>query len=1118
MGVFDELLPARPPQLADRAVAVWSAPITLPTYLPDAPSPYPAFLNRRVYQGSSGRVFPLPLIDRIDPTRRDHAWTGLHLENEYLRVVVLPELGGRIQYAIDRRNGYPMFYANPVIKPALVGLAGPWIAGGVEFNWPQHHRPGTFLPLAWSIDEATGTAWCSEHDPFTRMKGMHGVRLRPASTALELHVRLYNRSELPATFLWWSNAAAEVNEEYQSFFPADVTMVADHAKRAVVSFPSAQTSYYGVDYPARAKAGATQTGTSAVAADRLDWPCNIPVPTSYMCLGSAGDFFGGYDHRAGAGFVHVADHRVVVGKKQWTWGNSDFGRAWNRNLTDGDATYIELMAGAFTENQPDFSHLAPGETKTFTQTWFPLRGTGPVVEANLDAAIGIGTGDGSTMIRIEATHDLGTVRVEAQDEAGALVPAEDVRLSPMATAQVRVQAESVAAVRLLSADGRVLLSWPTPSRVTEELRAALEPPDPSAIGSVEELYLTGRHLAQYRHATRSPEPFWQQAIARDPGHAASRVALARQRYQQADFASAEEHLRLAIGRLTMLNPNPESGEAHYLLGLTLIRLGRRAEAYDAFAKASWLEAWTAAATLQLAFLDAQTHRDSEALTHVETVMRSRREDLQARDLAAVLLRRLGRTAEADRLAEETLHLDPLDAWAMHLAGRSSARQDEADPQLVIDVALDEAASGEWGAAVGLCERARVADPARPSGQTACGILADYHAARILDLAGDPAGAATARERARAGDRTGNFASRLDDVAALEAALAIDPDDPTATALLGQWYYAHGREQDAITLWRHSAATGPNDPVLWRNLGMAAYNIERDPQAALDAYGRASALAPDDAQLLYEADQLRRRCGATAHERLVLVAARLDLVGHRDDLSVEYAQLLVTSGRPYEAIELLAGRAFQPWEGGEGKVLRAWERAQVAAAALAMDDGDPLAAAAHVRAAMAPPGSLGEARHPLSPTSGLHLALGDCQAASGDLEAARASWTSALRQAAESTGVSESTWYAGLAAQRLGDDARAADIAAAVAARAQGLAVTPARVDYFATSLPELLLFDDDPQAEADRSVQLLDSQRAYLARDLSGARWLLGRILASDPSHETALDLLRLIDRERSPR
>ncbi|HSN12305.1 MAG TPA: DUF5107 domain-containing protein, partial [Propionibacteriaceae bacterium] len=407
----DLRLPTRPPHLAGADVAVWSEPVVLPTYLPDQPDRFPAYLDRRVYQGSSGRVFPLPFHDRVSETAADHSWVGLHLENEYLRVLVLPELGGRIHYAVDRRTGYPLFYANPVIKPALVGLAGPWLAGGVELNWPQHHRPATFLPVAWEIDEADGTVWCSDHDPFARMKGMHGVHLEPGSTVLELRVRLYNRSDETQTFLWWANVAAEVHADYQSFFPADVHMVADHAKRAVSTFPVASGTYYGIDYPARKGDDTRPDSPRRVRGDRLDWPRNIPVPTSYMCVGSTGDFFGGYDHRARGGFVHLADHSVVVGKKQWTWGDAPFGRAWNRNLADDGSAYIELMAGAYTENQPDFSYLAPGETKAFSQYWFPLAGTGPAVAASRHAALGVEVDDGRTVLRLDATEDLGEVRL-----------------------------------------------------------------------------------------------------------------------------------------------------------------------------------------------------------------------------------------------------------------------------------------------------------------------------------------------------------------------------------------------------------------------------------------------------------------------------------------------------------------------------------------------------------------------------------------------------------------------------------------------------------------------------------------------------------------------------------
>ena len=174
-------LPVAPQELHG-VVKAWTAPVSIPTFAPLAPDRNPMFIEKRVYQGSSGRVYPLPFCDRIADAPHDHAWTAVHLENEFIRVMILPELGGRIHVARDKTNNYDFIYRQDVIKPALVGLAGPWISGGIEFNWPQHHRPSTFMPADFTIEhEPDGgcIVWLSEHEPMNRMKGMHGVRLRP---------------------------------------------------------------------------------------------------------------------------------------------------------------------------------------------------------------------------------------------------------------------------------------------------------------------------------------------------------------------------------------------------------------------------------------------------------------------------------------------------------------------------------------------------------------------------------------------------------------------------------------------------------------------------------------------------------------------------------------------------------------------------------------------------------------------------------------------------------------------------------------------------------------------------------------------------------------------------
>src|SRR5579871_2596904 len=157
-------------------VKVWQEAVRMQTYEPDKPDRNPMFLEKRVYQGSSGRVYPLPFYDRIATEPVERAWDAIHIENEYLRLMILPEIGGRIHVGYDKIGKYDFFYRQNVIKPALVGLAGPWVSGGVEFNWPQHHRPATYMPVETKIEDGPDgevTIWCGDHDPMLRLKGMH---------------------------------------------------------------------------------------------------------------------------------------------------------------------------------------------------------------------------------------------------------------------------------------------------------------------------------------------------------------------------------------------------------------------------------------------------------------------------------------------------------------------------------------------------------------------------------------------------------------------------------------------------------------------------------------------------------------------------------------------------------------------------------------------------------------------------------------------------------------------------------------------------------------------------------------------------------------------------------
>jgi tetratricopeptide (TPR) repeat protein len=1114
-------LPQAPADQAALPVAAWESAVTIDTYLPEEPDRYPAYLDSRVYQGSSGRVYPLPFHERISSDKKPHQWQAVHLENEFVRLMLLPELGGRIHFGVDKTNGYDFFYHNEVIKPALVGLAGPWVAGGVEFNWPQHHRPATFLPTSSTIErESDGavTVWCSDHDPFARMKGMHGVRLRPGSSVIELRVRLYNRGEQTETFLWWANVAARAGAEYQSFFPTDVRIVADHAKRAISAFPAADRPYYGIDYPARRGMDRQPGSDRTVPGDRIDWYRNIPVPTSYMCLGSSDDFFGGYDHGERAGFVHVADHSIATGKKQWTWGNSDFGHAWDRNLSDDRAPYVELMAGVYTDNQPDFSFLVPGETKAFSQFWYPIREIGTAQQANVDAALHLERiSDDRMAVGVSAARVFNGALLQLVDRTGNIIWSAKANLSPARpfTADVPAGVDRVDRPELIvSHGGTEIIRWAldgeAPAAVNIE--PASEPPGPKDVATVEELYLTGLHLRQYRHATRSPEPYWQEALLRDPLHSASHTALAELRYRAGQFQAAEKHLRAALRRLTELNGNPSDSAPYYVLGLVLERLGRIDEAQAAFAKAAWNRAWRAPSEFRRARIEARNGDNASALRRTDAVLSLEPGHLQARALRAILLRRLGRVLEAAQQTENTVALDPLDAWNRHLAGLGSPT----DPQLCVDVALEYRAVGEATAALELLAAGHAGEEHLTLGQSAARPLVAYYAAELLDETGNHDEAVAQLELAASLDATWCFPGRLDDAELLRRRVIAAPLDGRAQLLLGHWLYAHGRRTEAITHWSAAAAQSP-DVVAERNLGLAAFNVSSNPDAARQHYDAALAIAPDDARLLFEHDQLLSRLGVPPATRLARLEGSRASVDERDDLTIRYANLLVDVGRVDDAMRVMSVRPLQPCEGGEGHALAAWDRISLIVANRALERGDPAAAQAALRAAIDPPESLGEARYPLANDSALHLALGDALAAAGKKAQAREQWQHAATFVGDFRSMavqaySEMTFHSILAWRRLGESDRADELAAGLEAYLDQLRTTVPEVDYFATSLPDLLLFTDDLVSRRDQLVTVLSAQLAILRHDEESALSLLNALVDADPGHPVALDLIRTLD------
>ena len=1094
-------LPDRPAALRRRAVAAWSEPVVIPTYPELPPDPNPMFLEKRVYQGSSGRVYPNPFTDRVSDEPVDAPWEAIHLENRYVRLMILPDIGGRIHVGMDRTNGYDFFYRQNVIKPALVGLLGPWISGGVEFNWPQHHRPSTYMPVDWSIEERTDgsvTVWCSEHEPMNRMKGMHGVTLRPDSSVVEVRVRLFNRTPHVQTFLWWANVAARVHDRYQSFFPPDVTYVADHAKRAMSTFPVSRGHYYGVDYGAR----------PAEEAD-LSWYRNIPVPTSYMAMGSSADFFGGYDHAVDAGFVHWADHHVAPGKKQWTWGNHEFGYAWDRELTDAEGPYVELMAGVFTDNQPDFSFLAPFETRTFSQHWYPIRAIGPAHETNLEAAVSLAVEGDTARVGVSVTRPLPGSRV-GLEAAGAALAEWTVDLAPDAPFIARVPLDpgldaTALELRVLDAAGRPVIAY-RPARIepTDPPPPATEPPPPEEISTVEELYLTGRHLDQYRHATRAAEPYWREGVRRDPGDSRCNTALGAWHLRRGEFDDAERHLRRAIETLARRNPNPEDGEPFYLLGLVLRTSDRLDEAEAAFAKATWNAAWQPAAEIGRATILARRGDLAGAVAALDRGLAADGRNSSARVLRAALLRHLGRGQQAAAAVRAVLADDPLDAWARHELDLLEG--DGADPlpggeQAHLDVAHDYAVAGLEADAIGVL--GRLLDP--ENAEAPVHPLVHYTIAWAADRLGDVEAARRHAALGRAMPPDLCFPARLEEIAVLETAERLDPTDPRAPYYLGNLLYDRRRYDDAIGAWSRSRALDPSFSIVHRNLGIAEYNVRHRPAAARASYVRARRAAPDDARLLYEFDQLRKRLGEEPAARLATLEAEPALVDRRDDLTVERLTLLNQLGRHDEALDGLTGRRFHPWEGGEGLVSGQWVAANLGLARRALADGRPADAIATLERARAYPPNLGEGKHLLTPEHEIQFVLAEAHRASGNATEARR-WLErvAAPQGDPAAGPGEGWAWRARALRALGDETGADGLLGELLRAARRMNREPARIDYFATSLPALLLFDEDLGRRARIDGRYLEGLALAGLGRRTAARRALREVVGLDRNHVAA--------------
>jgi tetratricopeptide (TPR) repeat protein len=993
-------------------VAVVEDSLTIPTYLVDPPNPMPRFYEGQAHQGVKRRIYPYPMNENMTRKKEDRKYHIIYLENEYIRIGIMPGLGGRIYEAIDKTNNYKFFYRNDVIEPSMIGMLGFWISGGNALGFPHHHGANTVAPTDYTIEkkpDGSVTVWMAYTELFHRTRLFYGFTVYPHSSMVELTARPSNPSPVLHSFLFWANPAVHADTSYQVIFPPSVEYVTQHHKTEMTTWPIADRRYNRFDY----------TGM-----DISMWK-NTGVPSSFFSWDPREDFFGGYDHGKQAGTAWVGNHYICTGMKYWADGNNAAGRMINEGLTDTSGRYIELMAGAYTDNQPDYSWLQPYEMKEITMTWYPIRLLGGLKQANRNAALNLDADGGKISVRLNTTrlYKNAKVTISCHDEE---LLSETVDISPALPFSWEVEMDGPVVKEelvctLTSSSGELLLEYrpaPPPNRPMPESLSS--PPAPEDVRTVEELYLHGLRLDQFHNASLSSMPYYEEALKRDPGNYHVNTQLGILCLEKKMFEKAEEHLQTAVDRITMRYTRPKDSEALYYLGIARRRLHKDDAAYDNFYRAAWNAGWHAQSYHQLAEMDCERGDFETALDHVDRSLETNVNDHRALGLRVTILRKLGRLDEAERLAGQIIESDLLDYRSrneLYLLRKQSGRNRLAEAALTdlenimqervqsyLEFATAYSNCGFYEEAIDVLSRLEKKECEFP--------MVYYYLGTFWSQLGDLEKARYYFTKANAKSHLYCFPFRDESVEALQAAIRYNPEEAMAYYYLGNLYYEQQPEK-AMGLWEKSRSLDNRFYIVQRNLALAAREQQNDLALSVRLYEDAFASNPQDQRLMYEYDMALEADRVSPAERYEKVyKGNGEVAGQRTSTLLREMELLVFLGRYDEVADLLESHEFVESEGS--RTLRdIYHNTFILRSLKECGAGEYEAAISDMQAALDYPiGRWGSERR-----AQMYYLMGTYHEAAGDRVEAENNYRKAVSELAEGT---EYLYDQGLACRKLGD--------------------------------------------------------------------------------------------------
>jgi len=840
----------------EAGVKAWEGTLEMPTYIGSAPESAPIFERDWSYQRARRSVYPYVLDDNMyvvnenmERQKENRTYKALFLENEYVQLCILPEIGGRLFYAVDKTNGYDIFYHNEVVKPANVGMLGSWISGGVEWNVFHHHRNTTNMPVDCKIvenEDGSKTIWVGEVEFRHRMQWAIGITLRPGKSYMEINGRLINSTADDNSLLYWSNVATKVDENYQIIFPQSVDFVTFHCKNWFAHWPITHETFNDMQFY-----------NNDVD---VSWWKNHYMSNSMFVHDLKEDFVAGYDHGADAGTMLTANHHINKGGKFWLWGPNSM---WDTKiLTDDSGHYIELMMGAYSDNQPDYNWNKPYEVKKFTQYYYGIRNIKGVKAGNTLAAMNFEPqGKGKYLLGVNTTEAKDGMKVELVRD-GKKIYENVLAIAPDKPFVETVKLDEEfkpyeITMNLYEADGKPVLSY-TPRKDTsydKQLPQIVDRPKrPHEIENNEECYFVGLRNLQFHNPFVNPADYFLEVLRRDPGDTRSNTQMGVILRKNGEFEKAANHLRRAIRRQTHDYTRPADCEAMYNLGLILKTQGKYAEAMDTLYRATWNFAYNSPANYQLAQMYSQVKDYQNALIRLDEAIQNNGNNWNAVNLKASILREEGRQAEAKALLEGILAVDPLNIYTTYELDKINGTSEYVtlmggEIEDYLELAILYLHNGFKDEAVKILNEAD-ALKAYPTVKMWLGYLngdkAMYEAALAMPV-----------------DYCNPF--RLETIPVLEKAKELFPESDKPYYYLGCLLY--NKQQDAAAeQWKKCVELNPRMDLAWRNLGWYNWLYTKNYDEAADCYAKAVAIAPDKALYLEEQEHVLEAKGEAVEKR------------------------------------------------------------------------------------------------------------------------------------------------------------------------------------------------------------------------------------------------------------